>query len=740
MNVNYDEKIRRLYEEKLFHTQEKRDIIGYIDSDDSGMILPPEHLRKRVETISGSGMPIVDVVFNHVVPGGKKGPGYFYGPIEVGENFRQLLDAHPVYVNPDSPLSGAIMTSFLSYRTENWNPDFSFEHLKPLQEKYQLVHGIGGAQHLCQDLQIGLDLGWDGLRAKVEEYKAIHTDDPEKQDFYYGLLQVIDGMQSWILRTAEEARRMSENEHDQERRKNLLEIVRVNEKVAHQKPETFREACQWIMWYQMGGRVYNNSGSLGALDVFLLPYYRKDKEAGTLTDEQAIYILAAMLLYDTSYIQLGGYDSEGNDVTNPVSYLILEAVHKTKIPSNVGLCVGKGISRDLLRRGVELQFQDKCGNPRFVGSDHLIESFMRNGYDYPTAASRVNSGCHWTSIPGREYSQQDCIKINLAVVFSIALRELVSDGGEATMERLWEIFSHHLEIAVLEIAKSMDFHYRNQHLSMPELYLDLLCYGPVEKGLDCSNGGVEFYNFCLDGSALATVADSFAALQNVVVDKKRYTFQELVAILDADWAGDEGEKARQYCANSPRYGEGNSVGDDFAAKVSVLFADLVKAKPTPDGHNMIPGLFSWANTIPMGKTLVATPNGRFAGAPISHGANPHPGFREDGAATAMSHAIALVQSGWGNTAPMQIELEPSITQEEGGVEIVMALIEDHFNHGGTLINLNVLDAERVLKAHKDPMKYPDLVVRVTGFSAYFASLSPQFRQLVVDRLLSKEIA
>ena len=152
---------------------------------------------------------------------------------------------------------------------------------------------------------------------------------------------------------------------------------------------------------------------------------------------------------------------------------------------------------------------------------------------------------------------------------------------------------------------------------------------------------------------------------------------------------------------------------------------------------MIPGLFSWANTIPMGKSVGATPNGRRAGDPISHGANPDPGYRKDGAPTAMAVAIANSQPGWGNTAPMQMELDPALSKDEGGIESVANLIKTHFDLGGTQINLNIMDAEKVLEAHKDPSKYPDLVVRVTGFSAYFASLSPEFRQLVVDRILKE---
>ena len=155
----------------------------------------------------------------------------------------------------------------------------------------------------------------------------------------------------------------------------------------------------------------------------------------------------------------------------------------------------------------------------------------------------------------------------------------------------------------------------------------------------------------------------------------------------------------------------------------------------PKGRQLIPGWFSWSRTIEYGSKVGATPNGRRQGEPISHGANPNPGFRQDGAVTAQANGIAAVQCGYGNTAPLQLEFDPLIGADEGGIEFVTALIKTHFEQGGTLININVLDGEKLLAANKNPDLYPDLVVRVTGFTAYFASLSPEFRQLVVNRFL-----
>ena len=302
---------------------------------------------------------------------------------------------------------------------------------------------------------------------------------------------------------------------------------------------------------------------------------------------------------------------------------------------------------------------------------------------------------------------------------------------------LWSLFAKHLQRAVEVIAEGLDFHLEHYAQGLPRAVLDLLCHGTIEKGLDATHGGVEYYNLCVDGSALATVADSFAALEQRIEREKLLSWDDIKRHIDNDWAGADGERARLMMHSIARYGSGGSLGDDYAQRITHLFTDYVKAKPTPAGFNMIPGLFSWAQMISMGRALIATPNGRHAGDPISHGANPDPGFRKDAAPTALAVAIAAVNPFWGNSAPMQIELDPGISKDEGGVDNIVSLIETHMALGGTQINMNILDKEKMLEAHQDPSKYPDLVVRVTGFSAYFASLSPEFRQLVVDRIIDE---
>jgi formate C-acetyltransferase len=735
--LSYKERIEKLREKKIEMTNKKRKLLGSMDFDDQAIVLPPEESILILETINSSGVPVKDAVLKEFVPKSNHPSGGFFGPRACGENFRDLLKVHPVYIDPLSELAGAYMVNFISYRSPQWNPDIDYSFLKPEIDKYKLICGIGAPNHFCQDLQIGFDLGWKGLKEKIKKYRKINTSE-KAIEFYDGLDAFIEGMQIWIKNHADEALKMAENEENPQFKENLLEMAQINHKIVNDPPETFKEALQWMLWYQMAGKMYNGSGSLGRIDKLLYPYYKKDIDSGKLTEEKAKFLLACYFLRDTSYSQLGGPDEDGNEVTNPLSYLVLEATHWLRIPVNVAVSVGKTVPKDLLLKGVEILFEDKTGIPKFLGIDNTIEGFTKNGFSIELARTRAYSGCHWYGLPGREYCINDCIKINFPVIFDLAFREMLQNNNEEpSIEKLWFLFEKHLSQSIDVMARCLDFQFQHMWEVYPELHLSLLCHGTIEKGLDASNGGVEYYNFGLDGAGLATVADSFAAVEQRVVREKRISWKDLLKQLDNNWSGADGEKIRLMMKNISRYGSGSSIADEYAIKIAKTFTKLVKEKKTPEGHNMIPGLFSWASHIAMGQDVGATPNGRFARAPISHGSNPDPGFRKDGALTALSNAIASVQSGYGNASPLQLEVDPGISKDEGGLELISNLISTHFELGGSQININVIDKNKILEAHKNPESFPDLVVRVTGFSAFFANLSPEFRQLVVDRIISE---
>lgn len=721
--MNYQERIERLRARKEAQTMQKLAKNGYMDEDDYGSVLPPENIQIPIE-------------FNDPVH------KTFYGAKLWGKNFRALMERHPVYVDPDDALAGRWMyilqrlrpfESATSPKNMEMAPVFNYDWLKPLHEKYGIMPGIGKMHHFAGDYHIGLELGWGGLLKKVRKYAAVY---PEKEEFYTAEEDVLLGIMNLIARTVDEIRQMIPVETDPVKKENLQEMLECNEWLIENPPRNFREVCQWIAWNNMAERIYCRAGAGGQLDELLRPYYEKDLADGCIDREKAIYIIACLLLSDPHYYQIAGPDASGKDMTSDLSFMILEAAHRLKTSCNLTIRVHDGLDPTLFRRGLEILLEDRKACPRFSGDSALVKGFMRNGYSAELARRRIAVGCNWMSLPGLEYTLNDLIKINLAKVFSVAYDEYSAQPGPKTTEELHRVYAGHLAKAVECVAEGIDFHLAHQYLNAPELTLNLLSHGPIEKGLDASHGGMEYYNIAVDASGLATVADSFAALKKRVEEEKAFTWDEVYQAVTSDFSGPEGERIRMALQGGPRYGFGGSLGDQWAERLSAEFTEMVASRKTPGGVRMIPGLFSWANTIMFGKMVPATPNGRHAGLPISHGANPNPGFRRDGAFTAMARAIARVQPGYGNTAPFQLELNPTVADQEEAIERIGAVIQSHFDLGGTLVNINVVDKATLEKANENPMAYPDLIVRVTGFTAYFATLSPEFRQIVVDRVVN----
>jgi formate C-acetyltransferase len=714
--LTYREKVDILRQNKELETQKKVQKYtnpGFFNTDDKGWIVPPDdwHWEQIPNNPDGTTT----------------------GAKAWAENFYSLLDAHPAYIDPYSSLAGAYMTKMEWFMHSKWmGPDFP--ELRAIHQKYDLVSGITGAHHFHHDVgEIGFKLGWKGLIEKIRHYQDVHGADPEKLEFLKAEELVIRGIQQWIFHNAQAAEKAAEAETDLDIRENYEKIAKINYKLINDPPETFHEACQWLSWFLLQSSIYNGSGAGGALELLLTSYYEKDVADGILDDDEATYHLACLLLKDTQYYEIGGTYPDGTDRTNKISWLSIEASHWLKIPTALCLRIHENIDREFVRKSVEYMFEDKTSNPSYIGDRILVEGFMKNGYPETLARMRYKTGCNWVALPGTEYTLNDTVKVNMAKVLEVAYLQMTEEDVQST-ERLWELFTEHLAAAVDCIKKSIDMHVKYSYLMRPELALDFMCHGPIEKGFDISHGSVDYYNFGIDYCALGTVADSFAALERAINDEESMSWLDLDAALKANWEGFE--DMRLSMRGTPHYGYGGTKADEIARKIVDTLTHETKKCPTPDGHNCIPGLFSWANTIGMGQAVMATPNGRKAHEPITHGANPEPGFRDSNALTAMGIAVANMQPAWGNTAPIQLEIDPVLAKGEQGINNITDFLMTYCNDlGGSLVNINIIDRDKILDAYEHPEKHPDLVVRITGFSVYFSTLSKDFRKLVVDRII-----
>ncbi len=732
---SYAERLKAMRDTKVRHTLEKRTQNGYTDLDDFGTV--PVTADYEVE------------------PWYNSSNGSFYGYDGMSENFKRVIDAHPAYVDKNEMLCGRWRDMLVNYRgdvhylpdwlkkkpkiqemmktataqwSKRWDEQrFPYDHLKPLQKKYNIQTGIDGDAHFACDYRIGFELGFGGFLEKIEKYRKVN---PDKNAFYDAEEKVVKAIIDFVGRHIDEIERLISIEENADVKKNLEEMKAVCENIQYNAPQTFHEACQWTAFFNCASRIYTRDGAGFQLDGLLYPYYEKDIKAGILDDEKAKFLIANLLLIDPHYYQISGVDENDCDRTNKLSYLILDAADSINIACNLTVRVHDNCDKEFMKKAVFYLLKNKNAWPRFCNDKALADGYMRNGVDKKTARERIAVGCNWMCVPGKEFPMNDTVKINIAKVFSVALDEMKTEENKST-ERLYELYKKHLAIAVDVTAQGINHHLDHQWEVTPELVMNLMMENSIEKGEDISQCA-ELFTVGIDGAGLAVVADSFGALSLRVEDEKVLTWDEVYKALDNNF---EDERTRLILNSSPKYCHGGTVSDEWAKELTNSWVEAVKGQKMPEGRALIPGWFSWARTIEYGKAVGATPNGRRAGEPISHGANPNTHFRTDGAPTAQSNGIASVQCGWGNTAPLQIEFDPKLAADEKGVEVVLNMIKTHFEQGGTLININILDGEKLLEAHKNTDLYPDLVVRVTGFTAYFASLSPEFRQLVVDRFL-----
>ena len=419
---------------------------------------------------------------------------------------------------------------------------------------------------------------------------------------------------------------MIPNETRPELRESLSEMLLTCKAVRYDPPKTFRQVCQWTAFFNCASRIYTRDGAGFQLDGLLLPYYERDKAAGILDDETAKFLIANLLLIDPHYYQISGVDENDCDRTNALSYLILEAADSINIACNLTVRVHENCDKAFLDKAVYYLLKNKNGWPRFCNDKTLAEGYMRNGVDKKTARERIAVGCNWMCVPGREFPMNDTVKINIAKVLDEALKDLRNEKEPSTAA-LFALYKKHLSKAVEVTAAGINLHLDHAEEVTPELIMNLMMLRSLETGTDSSRCA-ELYTIGVDGAGLAVVADSFGALEQRVEKEKILTWDEVFAALDSNFAD---ERTRLILSSSDKYCSGGSLADEWAKKLTESWVSAIKGQEMPKNRTLVPGWFSWSRTIEYGKKVGATPNGRRAGEPISHGANPNPHFRRYGA-------------------------------------------------------------------------------------------------------------
>jgi len=618
-----------------------------------------------------------------------------------------------------------------------------------------------------------------GLRQVIDEAKnrRSETDDKAKSEFYSAVVEVLEGIISFSKNLAVEAARMAAQESNSEKKKELLDLAEIHAQVPELPARTFREGLTtiWICWTAIHLENPNVGLSLGRLDQVLYDLYRDDIDNGRMTIEDAIELISCLWLKigdhvpsipsageqlfggtgSNQAITLGGVDMEGRDAVNDLTYIMLRATELMKLRDpNLNARYYSGVnSKDYLRRISEINMNTGA-TPAVHNDKAVIKALTAKGETIEQARDYGVIGCVEPGSNGRSYGHTGAILLNLTSALEMTLyngrhRHTGMDlliGPETGDVRTFSNFVQFKAAFekqarwLAEQAISLNNILGKTHQDFyPTPVLSSLFEGPMEKGKDLIEGGAVINSSGATIIGLADVADSVSAIEKLVFEERSVSMAELLDALEKNFEGYEGLHSRLVDPEkTPKYGNEDGLADNNVSWIIELMDRIFSQKENYRGGRYRVGYWTMTNHAGFGRLMKALPNGRKARENFTSGITP-----VSGVARNLTKALNSVANQPARFLSSGVALNLKYTPENGNKEKVLdnfaAFLEGYFDDldgkrdGGMEIQFNVTTHDTFVDAVKHPEKYPELLVRVSGYTAYFKDLNPQMQKEVIDR-------
>lgn len=598
-------------------------------------------------------------------------------------------------------------------------------------DEFGAYQGMSDFGHTSPNSRLLLQVGITGILERVEKAAARDNLTDTQKVFYESCKIVWSAMQIFIGRLADAVEPYN------------AENSCALRNIAVGVPNNIYEAMQLLVVYfflheyAAGTRVR----TLGRLDVLLYPYYKEDIKNGTFTREEVKEMLryflhkfwTAKVPFDLPFA-LGGIDTDGNDVTNDISYLIVETYNELNIHSpKIHIRVSDKTPVDFLKmvlcciRGGNSSFV-------FVNDEIGIKALMRVGIEEKEARDYVPIGCYEPAVWGVEIGCTGNGGVNLAkavelvVTNGIDLRTGKPVGVKTGKIESYEAFVTAVKTQIAYITeRAMDYirkiegYYKEIN---PDPIMSAMYDHSVETGVDVYEAGAKYNNSSLYFYSIASLVDSMAAVKRLVFDDKRLSFEELCQILKSNWK--DQEKLRLIARRIPeKYGNNNQLADELAKDISDFVAELNLNQPNGRGGVFKPALFSIDYCFYTGKNTMATPDGRLAGEPLSKNLCASTAMDRNGITALINSVTKIDLSKFPTGSVLDIVLHPSAVSGEDGLQAFYGILKTYFSKGGFALHGNVFDASTLKKAQENPEQYANLQVRVCGWNAYFVNLSKE---------------
>lgn len=593
----------------------------------------------------------------------------------------------------------------------------------------------------------------NGLGALVAEMRA-HCARDEQNSFYAAALILLEASQRHILRYAALAEELAQHAAAP-RREELLKIAEISRHNAAFRPQTFWQACQ-LFWYMNVILQYESNASslsIGRFDQYMLPFYQaslsQGEEPGFLKELlECLWVKCndVVLLRSTSSARyfagfptgytalLGGLTENGRSAVNVLSFLCLDAYQNVQLPQpNLGVRVNELIDRPFLLKTAET-IRLGTGIPQIFNDEVVVPAFLNRGVSLEDARDYAVVGCVELSIPGRTYGLHDIAMFNLLKVMEIAIQENEGNSDlsyEGLLEHIRAKINHYIALMV-EGSNICDIGHRDW---APVPLLSSFISDCLETGKDVTDGGAR-YNFSgVQGIGIANLSDSLHALKGLVFEQQRLSFDELLAVLKANFATPEGEKVRARLINRfEKYGNDIDEVDNISADLLRHYCKEVEKYRNPRGGQFTPGSYTVSAHVPLGAVVGATPDGRLAGEQLADGGlSPMLGQDIQGPTAVLKSVSKLDNYLLSNGTLLNVKFTPATLEGEAGLQRLADFLRAFTQLKLQHIQFNVVNADTLREAQQRPQDFAGLVVRVAGYSAFFVELSKEIQDDIIRR-------
>ena len=655
---------------------------------------------------------------------------------------------------------------------------FGFEALGLLESK-EWVERYAPAWFFCYghhkySIESVLEKGFSGIREFINGRLKEDALSDEQIAFYENGRIICDGIERLTGRIKDFLRGEAEKCLDEKRKKEILCMADNFERIPMQPACTFYQAVQTVWFLQFinsnicGARDY----AFGSMDQYLYPYYRRDIDKGILTKKFAFELMENLFIkmnetigtsvwfnhpkrtlanHSVQYVYVGGCDAAGNDLINELSWIMLEAHGELKLHQpSLHVHYHKNMDQKFVRRAAEILKTGRC-EPAFYNDRVVVEALVKNGIPEEDAKKFTHFGCCNVNLDSMEDEIREIWNIMPKYV-ELALnngRDMLTDEiltEESTpiealtdIDKVYDAVMKHFRIALdkalAKVAEGDRICMKNKTFSFESLMLP----DCLKKGRDMTR--YTKYKHCnVHGSGMATAGDSLYAIDRLVFREHRMTLSELRDILKYNWAGQE--ELRQEILNKfPKFGNDDDTVDSYTVKLANRFIEETHhqspIKYEPEGYNRVlfPTIYTLQKATDMGRVTAASADGRMEGETISENQSPTYGAPEKGP-TAMLNSIAKLPLEETPGGGFNFTLQKQFLGGEDGADRLAQLINGYFANNGLHMQIMVTDEKELEDAMEHPEKHRNLVVRVTGFSAYFVVLTEDVQREVINRIKS----